>query len=115
MIKLIKFFSEKIVIVEVMLLLLYFVGTYFGVVIPYLTSFLDRALVFLTPIAVVALIIIVGAIVGLVGAWTKISREKAKVEYEKQQNIGKNKKKKKKAEVSKTNEKTTFVDKIFKK
>ena len=59
MIKLIKFFSEKIVIVEVMLLLLYFVGTYFGVVIPYLTSFLDRALVFLTPIAVVALIVFI--------------------------------------------------------
>lgn len=59
MIKLIKFFSEKIVIVEVMLLLLHFVGTYFGVVIPYLTSFLDRALVFLTPIAVVALIVFI--------------------------------------------------------
>ena len=42
-----------------MLLLLYFVGTYFGVVIPYLTSFLDRALVFLTPIAVVALIVFI--------------------------------------------------------
>ena len=59
MIKLIKFFSEKIVIVEVMLLLLHFVGTYFGVVIPYLTSFLDRALVFLIPIAVVALIVFI--------------------------------------------------------
>ncbi len=66
-------------------------------------------------IAIVALIIIVGAGVGFVGAWTKRSREKAKVEYEKQQNIGKNKKKKKKAEIQKTNEKTTFVDKIFKK
>ena len=42
-----------------MLLLLHFVGTYFGVVIPYLTSFLDRALVFLTPIAVVALIVFI--------------------------------------------------------
>ena len=65
--------------------------------------------------AVVALIVIVGAIVGLVGAWAKVSREKAKIEYEKQQNIGKNKKKKKKAEIQKTNEKTTFVDKVFKK
>ena len=64
---------------------------------------------------VVALIVIVGAIVGLVGAWAKVSREKAKIEYEKQQNIGKNKKKKKKAEIQKTNEKTTFVDKVFKK
>ena len=68
-------------------------------------------------IAMVILIIIVGAVVGLVGAWSKKSREKAKVEYEKQQKIGKNKNKnkKKKAEVQKTNEKTTFVDKIFKK
>jgi hypothetical protein len=70
-------------------------------------------------IAVVVLIIIVGAGVGFVGAWTKRSREKAKIEFEKQQNIGKNKnknkKKNKKAEVQKTNEKTTFVDKIFKK
>lgn len=67
--------------------------------------------------AVVGLIILVGAMVGLVGAWTKASREKAKVEFEKQQKIGKNKNKnkKKKAEVQKTNEKTTFVDKIFKK
>ena len=66
-------------------------------------------------IAIVALIIIVGAGVGFVGAWAKRSREKAKIEYEKQQKIGKTKKKKKKAEVQKTNEKTTFVDKIFKK
>ena len=66
---------------------------------------------------VVGLIILVGAMVGLVGAWTRASREKAKIEFEKQQQIGKNKnkKKKKKAEVQKTNEKTTFVDKIFKK
>ncbi|WP_405275264.1 hypothetical protein [Methanobrevibacter sp.] len=65
--------------------------------------------------AVVGLIILVGAMVGFVGAWTKRSREKAMIEYEKQQKIGKNKNKKKKAEVQKTNEKTTFVDKIFKK
>ena len=64
-------------------------------------------------LAMVALIVIVGAFVGLVGAWTKVSREKAKVEYEKQQKIGK--KKKKKTEIQKTNEKTTFVDKVFKK
>ena len=65
--------------------------------------------------AVVGLIIVVGALVGFVGAWAKRSREKAKIEYEKKQKIGKTKKKKKKAEVQKTNEKTTFVDKIFKK
>ena len=45
-------------------------------------------------ITVVALFLILGAFIGLVGAWAKRSREKAKVEYEKQQKIGKNKKKK---------------------
>jgi len=59
MIKLMKFLSEKIVIVEVMLLLLHFIGNYFEVEIPYLTSFLDTALVFLTPIAIVALIVFI--------------------------------------------------------
>ena len=66
-------------------------------------------------IAVLVLILIVGALVGFVGAWTKKSRAEAKEQYEKQQKIGKNKKKKKKAEIQKTQEKTTFVDKIFKK
>ena len=66
-------------------------------------------------LAVAIIIIVVGAVVGFVGAWSKRSREKAKAEYEKQQKIGKNKKKNKKVEVQKTNEKTTFVDKIFKK
>ena len=41
------------------------------------------------------LIIVVGAFVGLVGAWTKRSRENAREQYEKQQKIGKNKNKKK--------------------
>ena len=41
------------------------------------------------------LIIVVGALVGLVGAWTKRSRENAREQYEKQQKIGKNKNKKK--------------------
>ena len=43
------------------------------------------------------------------------NHEKAKEQYAQQQNIGKNKKKNKKANVKKTNEKTTYVDKIFKK
>ena len=47
-------------------------------------------------ISVVILILLVGAFIGFVGAWAKRSREKAKVEYEKKQNIGKNKKKKEK-------------------
>ena len=47
-------------------------------------------------LALTVLIIIVGAIVGFVGAWTKQSRLKALEQYEKQQKIGKNKKKNKK-------------------
>ena len=46
--------------------------------------------------ALTLLILAVGAFVGFVGAWTKRSRVKALDEYEKKQNIGKNKKKNKK-------------------
>ena len=68
-----------------------------------------------TGVMVVALtILLVGAFVGFVGGWAKRSRLKAIEEYEKQQNIGKKKKKNKKANVEKK-EKTTYVDKIFKK
>nr|WP_295160216.1 hypothetical protein [uncultured Methanobrevibacter sp.] len=63
---------------------------------------------------VTLIILIVGAVVGFVGAWTKRSRVKALEQYEKQQKIGKNKNKKKKAKVQPQEEKT-FVDKIFKK
>ena len=45
---------------------------------------------------VTVIIILVGAFVGLVGAWTKVNRMKALAEYEKKQNIGKNKNKNKK-------------------
>lgn len=45
-------------------------------------------------LAVAIIILVVGAFVGFVGAWTKKSRLKALEEYEKKQNIGKNKKKK---------------------
>lgn len=65
-------------------------------------------------ITVTLVILIVGAVVGFVGAWTKRSRVKALEQYEKQQKIGKNKNKKKKAKVQPQEEKT-FVDKIFKK
>lgn len=65
-------------------------------------------------LTVTLIILIVGAVVGFVGAWTKRSRVKALEQYEKQQKIGKNKKKKKKAKVQPTEDKT-FVDKIFKK
>ena len=46
-------------------------------------------------IALAAMIFIIGAFVGFVGAWTKRSREMALAEQEKKQNIGKNKNKKK--------------------
>ena len=42
-------------------------------------------------LTVTAVILIVGAFVGLVGAWTKVNRMKALAEYEKKQKIGKNK------------------------
>lgn len=45
---------------------------------------------------VTLIILLVGAFVGLVGAWTKRNRVKALAEYEKQQKIGKNKNKNKK-------------------
>lgn len=64
--------------------------------------------------AVAVMILIVGAFVGLVGGWAKQNRLKALEQYEKQQNIGKKKNKNKKAKVEKK-EKTTYVDKIFKK
>ena len=67
-----------------------------------------------TGVIVTALtILLVGAFVGFVGGYVKRSQIKAEEEYNKQQKIGKNKKKK--AKVQKTQEKTTFVDKIFKK
>ena len=47
-------------------------------------------------LSVSAIIILVGAIVGLVGAWTKVNRMKALAEYEKKQNRRKNKNKNKK-------------------
>lgn len=61
----------------------------------------------------VVAILLVGAFIGLVGAWARKSREKAKVEYEKQQKIGKNKKKKNKEEPVKENK--GFLNKISKK
>ncbi len=62
--------------------------------------------------ALTVLILAVGAFVGFVGAWTKQSRMKALEQYEKQQNIGKTKKKKgKKQEVK---PKTGFLDKLKK-
>lgn len=50
-----------------------------------------------TKIIIIISIFLVGALVGLVGAWAKRDRVKAKEEYEKQQKKGKNKNKNKKA------------------
>ena len=66
-------------------------------------------------LAVTLLILIVGAFVGFVGAMAKRNRAKALEEYEKKQNIGKTKKKNKQANVQKTEQKTGFLNKIFKK
>lgn len=57
MIKTIKFLSEKIVIIEIMLIILYLAGIYFSVDIPYVTSFISTALIYVTPVAIIALII----------------------------------------------------------
>ena len=51
--KLLQFLTEKVVIVEVMLIILNVSMLYFGLSLPLLTTFL----VFLTPIAVIALIL----------------------------------------------------------
>lgn len=46
-------------------------------------------------LSLTVLILLVGAFIGLVGAWAKRDRVRALEEYEKKQNIGKNKNKKK--------------------
>ena len=66
-------------------------------------------------ICLTLLILLVGAFTGLVGAWAKRDRVKALEEYERKQNIGKTKKKNKKANIQKTEEKTGFLSKIIKK
>ena len=53
--KLLQFLAEKVVVVEVMLIILNVSMLYFGLSLPLLTTFL----VFLTPIAVIALILYV--------------------------------------------------------
>ena len=46
-------------------------------------------------IIIIVLVLAVGAFIGFVGAYAHKNREKAKIEYEKKQKIGKNKKNKK--------------------
>ena len=59
MVNFIKFMAEKIVIVEVMLLILSFCQNFFKVDIPYLSSFISSAITFLLPISLVALIVFI--------------------------------------------------------
>lgn len=62
-------------------------------------------------------ILLVGALIGFVGAWAKRDRDKAKLEYEKKQKIGKNKNKKKnkQAETAAEEKSSGFLNKILKK
>lgn len=54
--KTIKFILEKIVIVEVMLIILYFAKNLFGVSIPIFDLIIGTGLTYLTPIAIIALV-----------------------------------------------------------
>lgn len=54
--KTIKFILQKIIIVEVMLIILFFVCNLFGVSIPVVDTIINTGLTYLTPISIVALI-----------------------------------------------------------
>lgn len=55
--KIIRFFLQKIVIVEVMLIILYFSKSLFGVSIPIIDLMIDTGLKYLTPISIIAFIL----------------------------------------------------------
>lgn len=55
--KLLRFLLEKIVIVEVMLIILFLAKRWFGVTISMVDSIVDTSLFYLTPIAIVALVL----------------------------------------------------------
>lgn len=55
--KTIKFIAQKIVIIEVMLIILYFACTLFSVNIGIINTIINTSLIYLTPISVVALIL----------------------------------------------------------
>lgn len=54
--KTLKFILQKIIIVEVMLIILYFACNYFGVSIPIVNTIITYGLKYLTPIAFISLI-----------------------------------------------------------
>ena len=55
--KTLKFLAQKIVIIEVMLIILFFACTLFNVNIDILNSVISTSLIYLTPISVIALIL----------------------------------------------------------
>lgn len=57
--KTIRFILEKIVIVEVMLLILFFAKNLFGVSIPIVDLIINTGLKYLTPISIIALVLYV--------------------------------------------------------
>lgn len=54
--KTIKFILHKIVVIEVMLIILFFAGNLLEVSIPVITPFISACLTYLTPVAIIALI-----------------------------------------------------------
>lgn len=54
--KTLKFILQKIIIVEVMLIILYFVCNYFDVSIPVISTIITYGLKYLTPVAIISLI-----------------------------------------------------------
>lgn len=54
--KTIKFILHKIIIIEVMLIILSLVCSFFGVSIPFINTFLEYGLKYLTPLAVIAFV-----------------------------------------------------------
>lgn len=55
--KTLKFLAQKIVIIEIMLIILFFACTLFNVNIDILNSIISTSLIYLTPISVIALIL----------------------------------------------------------
>lgn len=55
--KTLKFLAQKIVIIEVMLIILYFACSLFNVNIDIFNNIINAALIYLTPISIIALIL----------------------------------------------------------
>ena len=67
------------------------------IILAYRGAFGELSSFYLTDVGInvlAILFLVIGALVGAVGAWGKTKREQAKIEYEKQQKKGKNKNKK---------------------